>query len=176
MSSLDPERIIAVDLRPKSLGFGVFEGGDRILDWGVKSFRSGVNGVRVPLGPKVRELIAAYVPDAIVLRRRAGTDAVFEELARAAEASRVAVRCLTRREVKSCFPGCRNKDQVAAAVCDRFLELIPALPPKRVVWRKEDYRMRIFDAAATGIAYFRGKAEPSSLGMNLSTGPWRAGA
>jgi hypothetical protein len=64
MSSADPKRIIAIDLRTQSLGFVVHEGADRILDWGVKSFRGGVNMVRDPLGLKISRLIAAYVPDA----------------------------------------------------------------------------------------------------------------
>jgi hypothetical protein len=154
MSSFDPERIIAVDLRPQSLGFVVFEGGDSILDWGVKSFRGGVNATRIPLGPKVRELIATYVPDAFVLRKRKGTDAVLGELEQAARPRRVTVRFLTRGAIKDAFPGCRNKDEIASAVSDRFIELLSILPPKRKNWRREDYRMRIFDAAATGIAYF----------------------
>lgn len=162
MSPVDPERIIAVDLRPQSLGFAVLEGEANILDWGVKSFRRGVNATRIPLGPKVRELIAAYVPDSIVLRKRTGTDDVLRELERAAGPHRVAVRFLPRGAVKDAFPGCRNKDEVASAVCERFIELLSVLPPRRKNWRKEDYRMRIFDAAATGIAYFTGQRASSA--------------
>lgn len=155
MSYIDPERIIAVDLRPQSLGFVVLEGDDWILDWGVKSFRGGVNTTRIPLGPKVRDLIMAYVPDSIVLRKRTGTDDVLRELERAAGSRRVPVRFLSLQVVKAAFPGCRNRDEIASAVCDRFLELLSVLPPKRKISEREDYRIRIFDAAATGIAYFR---------------------
>jgi hypothetical protein len=154
MSSVDPERIIAVDLRTQSLGFVVLEGPDRILDWGVKSFRGGVNAVRDPLGLKITRLIATYVPDGIVLRRRPRTNAAVRQLEEEAGAQRVAVHFLSGRMVKDAFPHCRNKYEVASVVCDRFLELISVLPPKRKPFQNEDYRMRIFDAAATGIAYF----------------------
>ena len=170
MSSFDPERIIAVDLRPQSLGFVVLEGEDRLLDWGVKSFRGGTNTVRVPFGPKVSELISAYVPDAIVLRSRIGTDAMLSELEQTASVRGAIVHLLAPSVVKNFFSRCRNKDQIASAVCDHFLELLPALPPKRKVWKKEDYRMRIFDAAATGIAYFTEKQK----GTTVSNPPIRA--
>lgn len=154
MSSVDPERIIAVDLRTQSLGFVVLEGTDRILDWGVKSFRGGVNAVRDPLGLKISRLIAAYVPDAIVLRKRLRTNTLLRQLELEAGAQRVGVHFLSGRMVKDAFPHCRNKDEIASAICDRFLELLSVLPPKRKPFQKEDYRMRIFDAAATGMAYF----------------------
>ena len=72
--------------------------------------------MRVPPRPKIRGLIAEYLPDALV--------------------------------------GRRNKDQRAAAIAEQFPELLSILPPRRKIWRSEDYRMKIFDAAAVGIAYF----------------------
>jgi len=163
MSSFDPERIIAVDLRPQSLGFVVLEGKGRLLDWGVKSFPGGVNAVRVPLSLKLNGLLAAYVPDAVVLRMRVGTNAVFSELEHAAKSRGVAIHSLSRRTVKGAFAGCRNKDQIAATIAERFLDLRFFLPPKRKIWKKEDYRMRIFDAAATGIAYFAEKHKETAV-------------
>jgi hypothetical protein len=162
MPSFDLERIIAVDLRPQSLGYVVLEAGDSLIDWGVKDFPGGAYSVRIPLRAKVNDLLAACVPDAIVLRRRAGTDAMLPELEQAAKARGVEVSFLTRRTVKSYFPGCRNKDQIASAISERFLDLRLLLPPKRKIWKKEYKRMRIFDAAATGIAYFGEKQKQTA--------------
>jgi hypothetical protein len=162
-STFGQERIVAIDLRHKSLGFLVLEGAERVLDWGVKGFPGGPSTDRNRLRPKMDELLAAYVPDAIVLQRRRGTDAMLSELETTAKARRVRLHFLTRRTVKSSFPGRRNKDQIASAVCESFPELLPLLPPKRKIWRHEDYRMRIFDAAATGIAYFAEKQKLTAV-------------
>lgn len=168
MTFFDSERIIALDLRSHSFGFAVLEGGN-LLDWGVKSFPGGVNAVRVPLAPKVIDLIAAYVPDSLVLKvpRRDASDAL-RELKEAAESRQVPAQFLTPRTIRNVFKGCRNKDQIAAAVCERFAELVSALPPKRKIWKSEDYRMRIFDAAATGIAYFENQKEVASIPPNYA--------
>ena len=116
MNTFAQKRILALDVRPKSFAFVVFEGQTTLLDWGAKSFPGGAYAVRVPPGPKIRGLIAEYLPDALV--------------------------------------GRRNKDQRAAAIAEQFPELLSILPPRRKIWRSEDYRMKIFDAAAVGIAYF----------------------
>ena len=63
-------RIVAVDVRTESFGFTVFEGPSRILDWGVRSFRRGVNAVRIPAGEKFAWLLEYYKPDVLVLRIR----------------------------------------------------------------------------------------------------------
>ena len=153
MAFSDPERIIAIDLRPQTLGFVVFEGKENLIDWGVKSFRHGVNTVRVPLGSKVVELIADYVPDAIVLRKRLGTEPMLRELHHGAASNHVSIHSIPIQILKAEFSDCRNKQRTAEAVAERFIDLLPFLPPKRKLWKREDHRMRIFDAAATGIAY-----------------------
>jgi hypothetical protein len=162
-STFGQERIVAIDLRLQTLGFVVLEGAERVLDWGVKGLPGGPNTERNRLSPKMDELLAAYVPDAIVLRRRIGVDAMLSELEATTKARRVILHFLTRRTVKSVFPGRRNKDQIASAVCDSFPELLPLLPPKRKIWRHEDHRMRIFDAAANGIAYFAEKQKLTAV-------------
>jgi hypothetical protein len=163
MSTFDPERIVAIDLRVRSLGFLVLEGEKRVLDWGVKSFPESANADVNQLRAKIDEFFAAYVPDTIVLRKRRGADAMLSELERVARIRRVAVHFLTRRSVNSAFPGCRNKDQIASAISEQLSDLRFLLPPKRRIWMKEDYRMRIFDAAATGIAYFAEKQKKTAV-------------
>jgi hypothetical protein len=44
------KRVLALDVHPRSFGFVVFEGPNRIHDWGVKSFRRGVNAAKIPSG------------------------------------------------------------------------------------------------------------------------------
>ena len=66
------ERIIAVDLRGGSFAFAVFEGPSRLLDWGARSFRRGVNEVKIPASEKFAALLDYFLPDAVVIRVRTG--------------------------------------------------------------------------------------------------------
>src|SRR5713226_2803439 len=65
----DQERILCLDVRPRSFAFVAFEGPKMVLDWGARSFRRGVNAVRVPLGIKVARLLDEYAPCVLVLER-----------------------------------------------------------------------------------------------------------
>jgi len=140
------ERIIAIDLRGYSFAFAVFEGPDRLLDWGARSFRRGVNAVKIPAGEKLAALLDYYSPDAVVIRVRTGDhDARRHEMR----------ETLTRRAVKDAFAGARrNKYTIAAALAERLPELAPVLPTAHKLWVSEEYILSVFDAAATGIAYF----------------------
>jgi hypothetical protein len=154
------ERIIAIDLRGYSFAFAVFEGPDRLLDWGARSFRRGVNAVKIPAGEKLAALLDYYSPDAVVIRVRTGDhDARRHEMRETllGEAAKhgVPTRLLTRRAVKDAFAGARrNKYTIAAALAERLPELAPVLPTAHKLWVSEEYILSVFDAAATGIAYF----------------------
>ena len=153
------KRILAIDLRSRSFGFAVFEGPTRLLDWGVRSFRHGVNAVRVPVYKKFAELMNDSSPSAIVVRKasvESGKKAAMRQaLAMQAEKHHILVALLSRRVIKSSFVGSnRNKYTIAVALAKQLPELAPKLPPQRKIWKSEDYRMSIFDAAALGVAYF----------------------
>jgi hypothetical protein len=158
MTDLNRQRIIALDVRPRSFAFVIFEGPREILDWGARSFRGGVNKVRVPCGLKIMRLIDQYVPDALVLQRprNKAREQMVEEIRRQARTQKIPVWLLLREEVAIAFAGRNgNKQEIAAAIYEQFPEFLSILPPPRRSWESEDYRMSIFDAAATGIAYFR---------------------
>ncbi len=153
------ERIIAIDLRSSRFGFAVFEEPERLLDWGIKNFRQGVNAVRIPANVKLGCLMDEFLPNAVVLmereaetKSRAGMrEALLEE----AEKRRIAVHFLSPREVKAAFVGSnRSKYVIAAAVIERFPELASRRPGERKIWKSEDYAIKIFDATALGITYF----------------------
>ena len=154
-----PERIIAIDLRSSRFGFAVFEEPKRLLDWGIKNFRQGVNAVRIPANVKLGDLMDEFLPSAIVLMKREaetkGRAQMREGLLSEARKRRIAVHFLSPREVKSTFVGSnRNKYAVAAAVIQQFPELASRRPGERKIWKPEDYVIKIFDAAALGITYF----------------------
>ena len=157
--SYDP-RVLALDIRPRSFGFAVFEGRNRLLDWGVRSFRSGVNAVKHPASKKLLVLLDEFDPSAIVVgkphpgKNRARAP-LFATMQRVAAHRNIPIKLISRETVGKAFGGVRlNKYQMARAVEEHLPELATRLPPKRKLWQSEDYRMSIFDAAALGVAHF----------------------
>jgi len=134
--------------------------------------------VRVPVYKKFAELMNDSSPSAIVVqkdffesKRKTG---MRNALLKQAERDRIPIRFVTRRAVKNVFPGCsRNKYTIAAALAKQLPELAPRLPGVRKIWKSEDYRMGIFDAAALGVAYFHGSkpAEPEDSAPRPAPGP-----
>jgi len=152
-------RVVALDIRSRSFGFVVFEGPNRMLDWGIRSFRSGANAVKTPAGEKFRALLDEFTPSAVVIRERTTRSArkpkLLTIIERQARSRRIPLRFISRGDVNRAFVGFEsNKYEVASALARQFPDLASRLPPKRKVWQSEDYRMGIFDAAALGVAYF----------------------
>jgi len=153
------KRVLALDVHPRSFGFVVFEGPNHILDWGIKSFRPGVNAVKIPAAKKLLALLDEFTPSAVVIRERRTRSAKKPKLLtiieRQARSRKIPLRFITPRDVNRAFVGFEsNKYQVASVLAKQFPALASKLPPKRKCWQSEDYRMGIFDAAAVGVAYF----------------------
>jgi hypothetical protein len=154
------KRVLALDVRSRNFGFVVFEGPNEILDWGVKSFRSGGNAVKTPAATKLLSLFDEFAPSAVVIRERATgkrtkKPKLLSIIERQVRNRRIPVRFITPRDVNRAFVGFEsNKYEVASALAKQFPGLASRLPPKRKCWQSEDYRMGIFDAAAVGVAYF----------------------
>jgi len=149
------ERILAFDVHPLSFGFAVLEGSDHFIDWGVRSFRKGVNAVKVPMHEKVALLIDEYQPGRIlVLKRKTSISFQLRVIAKAARARRVPIHALSRESVWREFPDAHNKHEIALAIASRLPILSPYIPPKRKSWKPEHYRMSMFTAAAIGLSHF----------------------
>jgi hypothetical protein len=154
------KRVIALDVHPRSFGFVVFEGPNRMLDWGVRSFRTGTNAVKIPAATKFLALLDEFRPSAVVIRERLARSTARQPrmlaiIERQARRRRVPVRRVSRRDVNRAFVGFEsNKYEVASALALQFPDLALRLPPRRKCWQSEHYRMGIFDAAALGVAYF----------------------
>jgi hypothetical protein len=153
------KRILALDVRSRGFGYAVFEGPDRLLDWGGRGFPRGSKVVRVPASKKVGMLIDEFAPKTIVLkkrlvrrtRRNAG---LIRTVLTQAKKDGIRTRFLTRRFVQKAFAeNGRNKHKVACALAAKFPELSPKLFSYRRCQDREDHRTTIFDAAALGVAY-----------------------
>lgn len=165
MQELDQQRILCLDIRPRSFAFVVFEGPKVVLDWGARSFRRGVNAVRLPLGVKVARLLDEYVPSVLILERPNNKRHIrnVATIRKQATVRKVPIRLLPSQAINEMLSGSNNKHQIASALAAQFPELRSVLPPKRKSWQSEDYRMSIFDAAALGTVYFERerRADPS---------------
>jgi hypothetical protein len=147
--------VLAFDVRPRRFGFVVFEGPDRLLDWGIRGSFAGPS--RLPAGKKVLTLINDFSPSVIVVRERQGqSDAkVLATLRRQAKERTIALRFISRKTIMKAFAGNgKNKHEVASVLAQQFSILMSKLPRRHKCWQTEDYRMSIFDAAAAGVAYF----------------------
>ena len=149
------ERVLAIDAHPSSFGFAVLERPHRFVDWGARSFRRGVNAVKIPMRDKLAFLIAEYEPAFIlVMRPRVNRSLRLATISRVARAHNVRVRIVSRKSINGAFPDTRNKHELALAVANRMPTLSSYVPPRRKLWQHEHYRMTMFIAAAIALIYF----------------------
>jgi|ERR1041385_4124895 Holliday junction resolvasome RuvABC endonuclease subunit len=152
-------RILGVAPSTRGFGFALIEGLDTLVDWGVKSITGDKNHGSIA---KVKELIAHYEPDVIVLedtsikpfRRSPRIRALAKRIIGVAENRGITVMLFSRRQVRRAFfaDGQGTKYALAECIAKRFPDELGArLPPKRRPWMSEDYRMDIFDAMALAL-------------------------
>jgi Holliday junction resolvasome RuvABC endonuclease subunit len=154
------KRILAIDPNHRGFGYVVFEGPDRLIDWGVRHIRGEKNKASLRA---VSELIDRYRPHILVLedagakgcRKRGRVRELLKALETRAALRGLSVRKVQREKVRRAFlaRGIRNKDQVARSIAARFPELAHHVPPERKPWMSEDLRMAMFDAAALAVAF-----------------------
>src|ERR1700676_1337303 len=94
------KRVLALDVHPRSFGFVVLEGPNRMLDWGVRSFRTGVNAVKIPAATKFLALLDEFRPSAVLVgerlaRRTARHTKMLTTIRRQARSRRIPVRYLS---------------------------------------------------------------------------------
>src|ERR1017187_10515811 len=63
------ERLLAIEVRSRRIGFVVFEGPARLLDWGVRSCSCPTRRLHEVVAKRVRRLLLRYRPFAVVMRR-----------------------------------------------------------------------------------------------------------
>lgn len=158
------ERVLALEIRLSKFGFVVFEGPTKLLDWGVKSYAGRGALRRAILEKKIRPLLDLYALPTVVMRRRISSSrkarttirSVIRTVKRITRSRSAPLQLISTRVIRSRFVdhGCTTKEQIASLIATRFAELSWKLPPKRKSWQREAYTMPIFDAAATGIAFF----------------------
>ncbi len=151
-------RVVVFEVRPRRIAYAVFETPARLLDWGMKGFRS-----RPITGGGFMGVLRDYRPSVIVLRditsgsRRDNPRAREFVRVMAAEARRsaLAVAFVTGRELEQVFRqyGLVTKHQIAETIGEWFPELSTHVPMPRKAWQSEHWNMPVFDAIAMAVAY-----------------------
>ena len=152
-------RIIAFDVRPHRLGYVVFEDSIQLIDWNVS--RSD-NPMR--LANHVERLLSTFEPSAVVLRRveaggwrdRPSLRRLMGRIRERIRTADIPVVYISGAAIRQVFGKCGEptKDRVAGFIAAKFPELAPQLPPRRMPWEPEHWRMPLFDASALALTYF----------------------
>ena len=189
-SSLENQRVLAVDPYDQGLGFAVLEGPEELIDWGLKHAENRSGGRYMEF---LAKLVRRYEPDILITEdgarqgssRRRETRLLLKRIRRFAKRHRVRVRTYSRAKVEDTFAligASKNKHQIATAIADWFPELAARLPKPQKPWTGENRTMNVFDAVSFALTFFhqedyylltaRRSPQPSlSAGMSGSVSP-----
>jgi hypothetical protein len=153
-------RVVALDIRPKRIGYTVFEGPTRLLDWGVIR-------IRQKKTDRITFLLKTFRPSILVLRKITRNDRrdrpkvremirTVRHQARSLSIPSLFISMARIKRVLGPYVKKSTKQQYAALIVECFPELAWQLPPRRKAWQKEHWNMPLFDSAALGTTYFDG--------------------
>ena len=162
MTQNKPVRILAIAPTARGFGYVVMEGSRRLVAFSNKSILKNKNERTLVW---VEKFIRRYEPAVLVLpavnaadtRRAKRIKQLHQRLVALATKSKLKVKLITGTKVRERLLGQikGNKQSLAEALAGLFpIELAPRLPPKRKVWKSEDPRMDIFDAAGLAVAFW----------------------
>ena len=143
-------RALALDLHPRSFGYAVFENAE-LLDWGLRKWPS---RQLKTAGRKICRLFDLWQPMRLLIRE--GAPRREYEMAQAvARNAKVPVVDVRRAVVQDAFRSSNrlSRFDIAELISERYPELHPRLPAKRKLTENEPFQLRMFNAAAVGMAF-----------------------
>ena len=162
MASSASKKVLALEIRASKFGFAAFEGAATLLDWGVRWFGDGPLDLTV--ADRIATLLEFYRPQVVVVRDRERNSAVEKRrlarivrvIRKATEKNSARFTMLSSRKLKAHFRsyGPTTKHSIASFVAQMFEEISWKLPNRRKPYESESPAMVVFDAVATGVAYF----------------------
>jgi hypothetical protein len=151
--------ILAVYVNSRGFGFALFEGPLAPVDWGIVEVR-GEDRERQCVR-RVSNLFGRYEPAALVMRNTSDRiprriRAVNEAFSVLAETQGIPIFAYSRAQVRTCFEhlGAPTKQYIAEVIAKHIPAFERYVPPTRKLWKSEDSRMGLFDAAALALAFF----------------------
>ncbi len=166
----EEQRVLAIDPISRGFGFVVFEGPERLIDWGVTYVQSDKHTKCLE---RFAKLLKSYDPDVIVVedtkgessRRCKRVQLLLAGILKLAKEKGILTQVIAPSFVKQVFAAseAKNKEQIAGILSAKHPELLPHLPPHRKCWMSEDARINIFDSAALAYGFFSTKAKKKDL-------------
>jgi len=167
--------LLALDIRAQKLGFAAFAEPSRLLGCGIRKYGGTRQLLRDAVVQRITSLLDFYAPPVVVIRkphvhspetsRQVGK--VINTIRIEAKRRSINVQIVSASTVKKFFSKSdpATKHEIASALAERFEDIAWKLPKKRKVWQSERHNMLIFDAVATGVAFFGSMlAENESIG------------
>ena len=162
MTPKNTVRILAIAPTTRGFGYAVMEGPSSLIVFSNKSILKNKNARTLVW---VEKFIRRYEPAVMVLpavnaadtRRAKRIKQLHQRLIALATQHNLKVKLITGTKVRERLLGQikGNKQSLAEMLAGLFpIELAPRLPPKRKVWKSEDPRMDIFDAAGLAVAFW----------------------
>ena len=161
ISNKEQQRVFAVDPMVRGFGFAILEGPDLLIDSGLREIRHKKNPTCLK---RIAELLKQYELDAVIVedykgkgsRRCLRVQQLIQAIHSLATQRGIATYSFSREEIRNAFFRFEafNKHQIATVITDHLPQLAHQLPPPRKIWRREDDRMNIFDAASLALTFF----------------------
>lgn len=148
-------RAIGIDPIGRGIAYGILEGPERLIDWGVARLWSPKQDEFLA---RVEALVHRWKPDLIVVeairypKRRGGAVPRLDAVEEYARSRRIAFTRVSREQVKQAFAASGGtKYDIAVALAREFPELEIRLPRKPSLLVHEDEKMQIFDAISFAV-------------------------
>jgi hypothetical protein len=155
--------VMSVFPNARGIAHVVFEGPDSPVDWGIcdpRGSRRKHQAIRL-----IGKLVDRYSPDVIILRDRAGVRsgrnwryaALVDALETFAKQKKISIARYSRDEVRQSFDslGSPTRYAIVQAIAKQLPIFETYVPPIRKIWKAEDRRMGMFDAAALALTFYR---------------------
>lgn len=153
------ERALALHPTSKGFGYGVLEGSERLVDWGLVQVSTWASDSYLL---RFAELCDRYLPEVLIIEdgrsSRLGprAKARMQRIEEGAWSRSIEVVKVCRGKVRQSFKDTgTTKWEIAEAITRWFPELAPRLPKRRKPWMSEDRRMAIFDAVSFALTALR---------------------
>ncbi len=161
MTLIPSDLVLSLYPNSRGLGYVLFEGPLSPFDWGVKEIRGHAKNRRILRF--IESLLEKYGPVVLVLED--WTDDAFQRIDRIVELYEAIVALAKRKMIQVVrYPMRKIREHFAYRnattkyeIALHIAKIIPAfsyqIPPRPVIWRSEDARQGLYDAAAIGLTH-----------------------
>ena len=154
--------VMSVFPNARGIAHVVFEGPDSPVDWGIcdpRGDRRKHQAIRL-----IAARVDRYSPDILILRDRAGMRPgrnwrhamLVEALEKLAKRKGISIARYSRDQVRRSFSslGLPTRYAIVQAIAKQVPIFETYVPPVRKIWKAEDRRMGMFDAAALALTFY----------------------